>query len=117
MESLLAILIGILVTTGIYCFLQRSLVRLVIGVMLLSQAANLIIFSAAGLTMKKPAIIPDGAQIMTGTYADPLPQAIVLTAIVIGFAFVAFLLALLHRAYKTLKTDDVEKLNTTDAGT
>jgi multicomponent Na+:H+ antiporter subunit C len=116
MESLFAILVGILVSTGLYCFLQRSLVRLAIGVMLLSQAANLIIFISPGLKSSRPAIIPEGMKTLTGEYADPLPQAIVLTAIVIGFGFVAFLMALLIRVYKTVGTDDVEVLNKTDTG-
>lgn len=114
MESLLAILSGVLVTTGIYCLLQRNIARLVIGIIILSQAANLIIFSSAGLKTSTPAIIQEGSKTLTGVYADPLPQAIVLTAIVIGFGFTAFLLALLHRSYKTLKTEDIEDLKNTD---
>ena len=114
METLLAILCGILTSCGIFCLLQRSLVKLVIGIMLLGQAANLIIFSAAGLSASNPAIIPEGQKVLTGEFSDPLPQAIVLTAIVIGFGFTAFLLALIHRAYKTLKIDDIEQLKNTD---
>ena len=114
METLLAIICGVLTTCGIFCLLQRSLVKVVIGIMLLGQAANLIIFSAAGLTASRPALIPEGQKLMTGEYADPLPQAIVLTAIVIGFGFTAFLLALIHRAYRTLNTDDIEQLKNTD---
>jgi multicomponent Na+:H+ antiporter subunit C len=114
METLLAILSGLLVAAGIFCLLQRSLARLVIGIIILGQAANLIIFTAAGLKTSKPAIIPEGSTSLTGLYADPLPQAIVLTAIVIGFGFTAFLLALLHRTYKTLNTEDIEELNKTD---
>ena len=114
MGSLLAILCGFFVASGIFCLLQRSLVKLVIGVMLLGQAANLIIFSSAGLQSEKPAIITGAETVLTGNHADPLPQAIVLTAIVIGFGFTAFLLALLHRTYKTLNTDDIEQLKNTD---
>lgn len=110
----MAILCGFLVTAGIFCLLQRSLVKLVIGVMLLGQAANLIIFSSAGLSSRTPAIIANGDKVLAANTADPLPQAIVLTAIVIGFGFTAFLLALIHRTYKTLKTDDIEKLKNTD---
>jgi multicomponent Na+:H+ antiporter subunit C len=114
MESLLAILSGLLVAAGIFCLLQRSLARLVIGIIILGQAANLIIFTAAGLKTSNPAIISEGSKSLSGLYADPLPQAIVLTAIVIGFGFTAFLLALLHRTYKTLKTEDIEELKNTD---
>lgn len=114
MENLLAILCGVLVSCGIFCLLHRSLVKLILGVMLLGQAANLTIFSAAGLKTEVPAIIPKSSEVFTTAYADPLPQAIVLTAIVIGFGFTAFLLALIHRTYKTLKTDDIEDLKNTD---
>ncbi|WDE95450.1 Na+/H+ antiporter subunit C [Lentisphaera profundi] len=114
METLIAILIGILFAGGVYCLLQRSLVRLVIGIMLIGQAANLLTFAASGLTRKHTAIIKSGAQTLEAPYADPLPQALVLTAIVIGFGFTAFCLALLHRTYKTLGHDDLDKFNTTD---
>ena len=114
METVIAILIGILFSGGIYCLLQRSLVRLVIGLMLLSQAVNLLVFAASGLTRGKTAIIPAGDKVLQAPYADPVPQALVLTAIVISFAFTAFFLALIHRTYKTLGHDDIEKLNTTD---
>ena len=114
MDSVLAIVSGVLVMTGIYCLLQRSLARLVIGIILLSQAANLIIFTSAGLNSRLPALITGDNKMMTGTYSDPLPQAIVLTAIVIGFGFTAFLLALLHRTFKDLGTEDIEELNNTD---
>ena len=114
MESLLAVLAGVLVATGIFCLLQRSLARLVIGIILLGQAANIVIFSAAGVSTSNPAIIPGAAKTLSGEYADPIPQAIVLTAIVIGFGFTAFLLALLHRSYKSLKTDDIEEMKNTD---
>ena len=114
METLIAILVGVLFSGGIYCLLQRSLVRLVIGIMLLSQGINLLTFAASGLSRGKTAIIPAGEKILQAPYADPLPQALVLTAIVIGFAFTAFFLALIHRTYKTLGHDDIEKLNTTD---
>ena len=114
METLIAILVGVLFSGGIYCLLQRSLVRLVIGIMLLSQGVNLLTFAASGITRNKTAIIPAGETVLQAPYADPLPQALVLTAIVISFAFTAFLLALVHRSYKTLGHDDLEKFNTTD---
>ncbi len=114
MELFLAILIGILFAGGIFCLLQRSLVRLVIGIMLISQGANLLTFATSGVTRSHTAIIKDGETILTAPYADPLPQALVLTAIVIGFGFTAFCLALIHRSYKTLGHDDLDKFNTTD---
>ncbi len=114
MQTLLAILSGVFVTCGIFCILRRSLLKLAIGIMLLGQAANLIIFSSAGLKTSEPAIIAPDQTTLTGEYADPVPQALILTAIVIGFGFTAFLLALLHRSYKKLQTDDIEQLKNTD---
>ena len=114
MHTLLAILIGILFACGIYCLLRRSIVRLAIGIVLMSQGANLLVFTCAGLLSGKPALIDAGEKTLSAPFADPLPQALVLTAIVIGFGFIAFLLALVHRVYKELQTDDINEFNRTD---
>ena len=90
MDTLLAFLIGIIMAAGIYCLLRRSIVRLAIGIVLISQAANLIIFSSAGLSRGNAPLIAAGESTLHAPYADPLPQALVLTAIVIGFGFIAF---------------------------
>lgn len=115
MEISISLLIGILFGTGIFCLLRRSLTRLVIGVILLSQAVNLMVFVSGGLTRLKPPLIEAGEKTMSGVYADPLPQALVLTAIVIGFGLVTFLLALVHRVFETVGTDDVDALRKTDS--
>ncbi|MEM9399433.1 MAG: Na+/H+ antiporter subunit C [Verrucomicrobiota bacterium] len=114
MNLMLAIIIGILMSTGVYCLFRRSLFRLIIGIMLISQAANLIVFASARVTRASPALISPNQKILEAPYADPLPQALVLTAIVISFGFIAFALALIHRAYKILGHDDVNKFNQTD---
>lgn len=114
MELLIAILVGILFAGGIYCILRRSIMKLIIGIMLLSQAANLLVFASAGLT----STIPVFANGKTGTaplgHADPIPQALVLTAIVIGFGLVIFSIALLLKAYRAVKSDDINSFNQTD---
>ena len=115
METLLAILIRILFAGGIYCLLRRSLVRLSIGIILLSQGANLLVFSSANIWKGAPAIMEGSEKVLVEPYADPLPQALVLTAIVIGFGFVAFALALTHRVHADLGTDDINEFNRTDA--
>lgn len=114
METLLAIVIGCLYAAGIYMMLRRSLFKLILGLVLLSHGANLLIFTGAGLTRAQPPIVPEG---QTGfvpdvdpTPADPLPQALILTAIVIGFGVLAFALVLFHRAYQTIGTDDSDDL-------
>ena len=110
MELVIAILIGGLFAGGLYCILRRSLMRLIIGILLLSQSVNLLVFSAAGLTGGRPAFASGGAAVPPAGYADPLPQALVLTAIVIGFGLAAFALALALAAYRRLGSVDPEAM-------
>ncbi|MGF1452218.1 MAG: Na+/H+ antiporter subunit C [Opitutales bacterium] len=114
MNSLIAILVGVMTAGSLYCLLRRSLVRLVFGLVLLSQTVNLIVFSAGGLSPPEAPVIAEGQKELQGTYADPLPQALVLTAIVIGFGLIAFTLALTHRAYEELGDDDIDHFRRTD---
>lgn len=108
MENLLPIAIGILFGCGCYLVMRRNIVRVLLGIMLFSQAANLLIFTSAGLTRKAPPIIADGALLIDPPYADPLPQALVLTAIVIGFAILVFAIALVQRTYCKTGSDDLD---------
>ena len=94
METILALLIGWLYATGLYLMLRRSVVKLALGLAVLSHASNLLVFAAGGLTRANPPLIAEGASLPQTPYADPLPQALVLTAIVIGFGVLAFTLAL-----------------------
>jgi multicomponent Na+:H+ antiporter subunit C len=114
MEIILAFIIGGLYAAGIYMMLRRSLVKLLIGLALLSHAANLLIFTAARLTRFESPVIPMNAQVLSNVSADPLPQALILTAIVISFGVTAFALALSYSAYKSVRTDDLDKMKTTD---
>jgi multicomponent Na+:H+ antiporter subunit C len=106
--------IGGLYAAGLYMMMQRSLVKLIIGLILLSHAANLLIFTAGGLTRARPPLIPAGALRPVGPYADPLPQALILTAIVISFGVLAFAVVLLHRTHQITGTEDLDDLRTTD---
>ena len=108
MENLLPIAIGLLFGCGCYLCMRRNLIKVLLGIMLLGQAANLLIFTAAGLSAGKPPIIPEGASTLDVAHADPLPQALVLTAIVIGFAVLAFAIALVLRAYYKTGSDDLD---------
>jgi len=107
-EVLLALASGVLYAAGIYLMLRRRLAQLIIGLGLLSNGTNLLIFTAGGLTRGRPPVVPDGAAVLEAPYADPVPQALVLTAIVIGFGLLAFSLVLAHRVHATVGTDDVD---------
>ncbi len=115
MTLVIALTIAVLFATGIHCLLGRCLMRLVIGLMLLSQAANLLVFTAGGLVTGRPALVAEGATVPPPSAADPLPQALVLTAIVIGFGLTLFAASLLFRARHSTGNDDVDAFNRTDA--
>ncbi|MEX1043966.1 MAG: NADH-quinone oxidoreductase subunit K [Acidimicrobiia bacterium] len=102
MTFVLALTVAVLYGTGAYLLLQRNLSRIVIGLGVLGHGANLLLLSA-GRAGRAP-IIGDGA----GTYADPLPQALALTAIVITFGVSAYLLALVYRSWVLSQSDEVE---------
>ncbi|WP_305044722.1 Na+/H+ antiporter subunit C [Geoalkalibacter sp.] len=110
METLLAIVVGVLFGAGVYLLLRRTPVKLVIGLALLSNAVNLLIFTAAGLTRARPPLVPVDALRPEGVTADPLPQALILTAIVISFGLLAFTLVLFRRAYEVLGTRDIDEM-------
>ncbi|MEM6822209.1 MAG: NADH-quinone oxidoreductase subunit K [Verrucomicrobiota bacterium] len=114
METLLAFVIGLMFACGVYCLLRRSLVRLAIGIILISQAANLLVLTSAGIRLGKAPIIDSSESVLAQNTADPLPQALVLTAIVIGFGLIAFVLALIHQTHSSLGHDDINSLNKTD---
>ena len=114
MEILLAILIGILYAAGIYMILRRSLVKLIIGIILLGNGANLLIFLLGRIAKGAPPIIPEDSKVFLDAYSDPLPQALILTAIVISFGLQSFAIVLVKRAHKVVKTDDLDEMNATD---
>ena len=105
---MLALVSGVLYAAGIYLMLRRRLAQLIIGLGLLSNGTNLLIFTAGGLTRSHPPVLAEGATRLVEPYADPVPQALVLTAIVIGFGLTAFSLVLAHRVHQTVGTDDVD---------
>ena len=114
MELILSILIGILYAAGVYLLLRRSLVKLILGIIFLSNATNLLIFMSAGLTEGAPVFVREKGAEVAQPMADPLPQALVLTAIVIGFGIVAFTLALKYKYYKKTGTYDLDQVKKTD---
>jgi len=109
MELVITLVVGALFSMGIYLMMRRSLVKLIIGLAILTNAVNLLIFTTGGLTRGRPAMVPDGATAPTLPYADPLPQAFILTAIVIGFGVLAFAVVLAMRVYRSLGVDDMDR--------
>jgi len=103
MGALLATAIGILTACGVFLMLRPRTFSLVLGLTLLSYAVNLFLFASGRLTMDAPPLIRDGA-----SYTDPLPQALVLTAIVIGFGMTAYLVMLALRALAESGDDSVD---------
>ena len=108
MEPVFAVVVGVLFACGTYLMLRRSLLRFVFGLILVSNGANLLIFTAGRLTRATPPLIPTDADVPAGAVANALPQALVLTAIVIGFGLTAFALVLLLRGYQALGTLDTD---------
>jgi multicomponent Na+:H+ antiporter subunit C len=109
MELLLAIIAGVLYAAGLYLMLRRRLAQLIIGLGLLSNGSNVLILSAAGVTRGKPPLISDVQQ-TAGQFADPVPQSLILTAIVIGFGVLAFALVLAQRVQRSAGTDDIDAI-------
>jgi len=114
MHWLLALTVGTLVTCSVYLMLRRSLVRVLLGIGLLGHAANLTVFALGSVTRGRAPIVPPGAALPEAGYADPLPQALVLTAIVIGLAVTAFLAVLIYRTIQTHGTGDTDELTVTE---
>lgn len=111
MELLLAITIGLLYASGIYMMLRRSLVKLIMGIILLGNGVNLLIYLLGRITKGSSPIIPEDLSTFAEAYADPVPQALVLTAIVISFGLQAFAIILIKRVYKVVNTDDLDELS------
>ena len=102
MEALIALSIGVLTGCGVYLVLRARTFPVVLGLTLLSYAVNLFLFATGRLVIGQPPVIGGGS------YTDPLPQALVLTAIVIGFAMTAFVIMLALRARAELGNDHVD---------
>jgi multicomponent Na+:H+ antiporter subunit C len=108
MELLLAVVAGVLYASGLYLMLRRRLAQLIIGLSLLSNGSNILILSAAGVTRANPPLISAGRT--ADQFADPVPQSLILTAIVIGFGVLAFALVLAHRVHHSAGSDDIDTI-------
>lgn len=114
MHGTMSVVVGGLFAFGLYLMLQRGVLNVLIGLSLIGHAANLAIFVAAGARVAPAPLVPAGAEVPPPGHADPLPQALILTAIVIGFGVLGFALALARRASEALDDDDLDALP--DAG-
>ncbi|PID05355.1 MULTISPECIES: Na(+)/H(+) antiporter subunit C [unclassified Sporosarcina] len=110
MEFILAILVGVLFTAAVYLILSRSLLKVILGTGLLSHGAHLLILTMGGLGGNAAPVVLDGVT----DFADPLPQALILTAIVISFGVTAVMLVMAYRMYAVHQTDNMNELRGND---
>ena len=106
MEPVFAVLTGLFFAVAVYLMLSKFIIRVLLGVAILGNAVNLLIFINGRLLREVPPVLAAGLDVPAGPVANPLPQALILTAIVISFSFFAFLLVLVYRAYQDLGTDN-----------
>jgi multicomponent Na+:H+ antiporter subunit C len=116
MEVLMSLVIGVLISVGVYLILTKSLLRIILGTALLSHGAHLLILTMGGLKKGIPPLIRDDPHTneILLSYTDPLPQALILTAIVISFGVTSLFFVLAYRSYKVLGTDDMDQLRGND---
>lgn len=113
MEIMIAILAGFLVGAGAYLMMSGQTLPYLFGLTMISNAANLIIFASGRLTFAIPPLVPDGEKTITDA-ANALPQALILTAIVIGFGLLVFALSLAYRSYFALGTTEMDKMRSSE---
>ncbi len=113
---LLALAIGVCGGAAVWLILARDLLRVVVGLALAGTAVNLFVLIAGRIGSGVPAILADGERVLAATAANPLPQALVLTAIVIGFAFVCFALVLVAALLAKRPEGDVDALADAEPG-
>ena len=110
MEIALSFVIGIIAAGSIYLMLSGNLIRFIFGLVLATNSVNLLIFVSGRLSQTSPPLIPQDAAQPAGPAANALPQALILTAIVIGFALLTFVFILFYRTYQSLGTVDTESM-------
>lgn len=106
METLMAILIGVLFSVGTFLLLSKSLLRIILGTSIIGHGVHLLIITLGGLKGGSAPLL--GLESLS--YTDPLPQALILTAIVINFGVTALFLVLAYRTYRELGTDDTDQI-------
>jgi multicomponent Na+:H+ antiporter subunit C len=114
MELLLPLITGTLFAVSIYFILHRHLFKLILGLILFGLATNLFVFVAGGILRGSTAIINQDHKLPPEIYTDPVPQALLLTAIVIGFGIQAFAIVLIRRVYRSFMSNNLDDLNSTE---
>ena len=114
MNDAISLLAGGLYAAGLYLLLRRDWLRVVLGIALLGQGTFVLLFAMGRLSRAGAPFIAVGAQAPAAPYMDPVPQALVLTAIVIGFAVQAFTLVLFRRAFEATGEEDMDRLTATE---
>ncbi len=109
-EVAMSFLVGAFFTIAVYLMLSKAVIRMLLGIAILGNGVNLLIFTLGRITREVPPIVPEGLQQPLEPIANPLPQALILTAIVIGFAMFTFLLVLGYRAYQELDADNTDNM-------
>ena len=104
MELVIALAIGVLFSVGVYLVLSKSLLRILLGTSLITHGVHLLLLTMSGLKTGAAPLLGEKAE----AYVDPLPQALILTSIVISFGVTAFFIVLAYRTYRSTGTDDVE---------
>lgn len=107
---MMSIVVGILFAVATYLILSKSILRILLGTVIISHGAHLLILTMGGLKTGAPPLLGQEAP----AYTDPLPQALILTAIVIAFGVTALVFVLAYRSYQELGTDDMEQLRGND---
>lgn len=114
MEIVMAVVIAVMFALGTYMILRRNIVKVIIGLSLLSHAVNLLLFSMSELKRGAAPLLQPGGILPEAGVADPVPQSLILTAIVIGFGVMAFLLVIGYRTIQD-RPDDLDKLRITES--
>jgi len=102
----MSLAIGVLFAVGVYLMLNKSLLRIILGTTLLTHGVHLLLLTMSRLKTGAPPLLSEQAE----RYVDPLPQALILTSIVISFGVTSFFFVLAYKAYQKLGTDDMEQL-------
>ncbi|MBW7475400.1 Na(+)/H(+) antiporter subunit C [Paenibacillus oenotherae] len=106
MELYMSLAIGVLFTVGVYLILSKSLLRIILGTSLMTHGIHLLLLTMSRLKRGAPPLLGEEAE----AYGDPLPQALILTSIVISFGVTSLYLILAYKAYRKLGTDNMELL-------
>lgn len=113
MEPVFALSFGVMVAVAAYLILSRNVLRIVLGLLVLSNATNLALFVSGRLGTRVPPLVEAGETAISIS-ANPLPQALILTAIVISFSLIAFTVVLFEGAHRRLGTLDTEEMRTAE---